>query len=187
MPWLGLRGYPGNSGARQRIFFRAAGEAQCAKLCANVGTGRQAGRPAGRAGRGDRPGRVVIQTYVPEHYAVQAAAAHDYDGFYAREIEYRRQLGNPPFSQLCRLIFSHRGEAFAAEEARRLRQTLDREIASRGLEGISVIGPAPAFITRRRGRYRWVLLLRGVRVQRLLEDTPLPRGWTVNVDPLGLA
>jgi len=142
---------------------------------------------AGRAGRGDRPGRVVIQTYAPEHYAVRAAAAHDYEGFYAREIEHRRKLGNPPFSQLCRLIFSHRGEAFAAEEARRLRQALDQEIASRGLEGISVIGPAPAFITRRRSRYRWVLLLRGVRVQRLLQNIALPRGWTVNVDPLGLA
>ena len=142
---------------------------------------------AGRAGRGRRPGRVVIQTYAPEHYAVQMAAAHDYEGFYTREIEYRRQLGNPPFSQLCRLVFSHHGEAFAAEEARRLRQLLDQEIASRGIEGISLVGPAPAFVTRRRGRYRWVLLLRGVRVQRLLQNIALPRGWTVNVDPLGLA
>ena len=109
---------------------------------------------AGRAGRGQRPGRVVIQTYTPEHYAVRMAAAHDYEGFYALEIEYRRQLGNPPFSQLCRLIFSHHGETFAAEEARRLRQALDQEIESRGIEGVSVIGPAPAFITRRRGLYR---------------------------------
>ena len=66
---------------------------------------------AGRAGRGTLGGQVIIQTYSPEHYAIQAAAGHDYTLFYKREIEYRRQLRNPPFSRLARLTYSHVNDA----------------------------------------------------------------------------
>ena len=62
---------------------------------------------AGRAGRGFKSGKVIIQTYSPEHYAIKAAAKHDYKLFYEQEIAYRRQLNNPPFSRLVSLIFTH--------------------------------------------------------------------------------
>ncbi len=142
---------------------------------------------AGRAGRGTRPGQVVIQTYAPEHYAVARAAAHDYDGFYEIEIAYRRRLDNPPFRQLCRLIFSHQSDAFCREEAQRLKNELEHRISTQGIEGIAVLGPAPAFLSRRRGRYRWQIMLRGTRITELLAPVTWPRGWTVNIDPLGLA
>jgi len=140
---------------------------------------------AGRAGRGLRPGQVVIQTFAPEHYAVQAAAAHYYRRFYQREIEYRRALGNPPFSQLACLTFVHKSEAACLKEAENLRQQLVREIQARGLV-VSVIGPAPAFFPRIRGRYRWQLTLKGSGLGDILRSLELPSNWIVDVDPVGL-
>jgi primosomal protein N' (replication factor Y) len=72
---------------------------------------------AGRAGRGTLGGKVIIQTYTPEHYAIQAAARHDYSSFYEREIDYRRQLRNPPFTRLACLIYSHTNDALCQREA----------------------------------------------------------------------
>lgn len=140
---------------------------------------------AGRAGRGARPGRVVIQSYAPEHYAVQAAARHDYGCFYRREIEYRRTLGNPPFGQLVRLTFVHTNDAICLREAENLRRRLVPEIQARGLS-IAVVGPAPAFITRVRGHYRWQLVLKGNAPAEILRRFELPRNWSVDVDPVGL-
>jgi len=142
---------------------------------------------SGRAGRGTHPGRVIIQTFSPEHYAVRTAAAQDYELFYEKEIAYRRLLHNPPFSGLTRLIFSHSNSDFCRQEAMRIKRVLHGEISARGSGAITVIGPAPAFIARLRGRYRWQLILRGERPQELLDKIDLPRGWTVNIDPLGLA
>jgi len=140
---------------------------------------------AGRSGRGERPGRAIIQTYAPEHYAVQAAAAHDYRGFYRREIEYRRMLGVPPFSQLVRLSFAQTKEKVCLREAEDLKARLLAEIQTRGLS-VTVIGPAPAFVARARGRYRWQLILKGNNSTEVLRGIDLPRGWIVDVDPVGV-
>jgi primosomal protein N' (replication factor Y) len=141
---------------------------------------------AGRAGRGTRGGKVIIQTYTPEHYAIRAAAQHDYASFYEQEIEYRRQLHNPPFSQLASLTYSHANEGLCQREAERMKRFLDQEIAAKGIAGIELIGPAPAFIHRLRGRFRWQLVLRGRELPGFLSPLPLPPGWTVDIDPVGL-
>jgi primosomal protein N' (replication factor Y) len=141
---------------------------------------------AGRAGRGAAGGRVIIQTFSPEHYAIQAAARHDYAAFYEQEITYRRQLNNPPFSQLARLVYAHTNDAACQREATRMKAVLTEEINTRGISGKSLIGPAPAYIHRRRGRYRWQLLVRGRDLSDFLTLVPFPQGWTIDIDPVSL-
>jgi primosomal protein N' (replication factor Y) len=141
---------------------------------------------AGRAGRGPRGGRVVIQTYSPEHYAVQAAAAHDYHTLYQREIEFRRRLGYPPFGRLARLIFAHTNERYSQERAAAMVRDLRGERDRRGLPNLDVLGPGPAFVPRLRGRWRWQVIVRGGDPAELLADVPLARGWTLDIDPVSL-
>jgi primosomal protein N' (replication factor Y) len=141
---------------------------------------------AGRAGRGTRGGQVIIQTYSPEHYTIQAAARHDYISFYSQEIEFRRQLHNPPFSRLACLVYSHTNDAIGQREAVRMARELAAEIASRGLDDLTLVGPAPAFIHRLRGKFRWQLVLRGSDPSALLTEIALPRGWSVDIDPVSL-
>ncbi len=141
---------------------------------------------AGRAGRGPLGGQVIIQTYSPEHYAIQAASRHDYALFYKQEIEYRRQLQNPPFSQLASLIYTHTNDTVCQREAERIKRLLAEQIDSPGIADISIIGPAPAFIHRLRGRFRWQLILRGLNLSAFLDEIPFPKGWTMDIDPVGL-
>ena len=141
---------------------------------------------AGRAGRGAGGGQVIIQTFSPEHYAVRAAAEHDYEAFFEREIAYRRQLHNPPFNRLALLVYSHTTNSVGRREAERVKKMLVGEIDSRGIGGISLIGPAPAFRQRLRGRFRWQLILRGSGLSAFLSEIPFPIGWTVDIDPVSL-
>ena len=141
---------------------------------------------AGRAGRGAMGGRVIIQTFFPQHYSIQAALRHDYVSFYRQEIAYRRQLHNPPFSRIIRLTYSHINEAACHKQADELKRLLAIEMDAGGIGGISLIGPAPAFVPRLRGRYRWQLILRGKDLAALLSRIDIPQGWAVDVDPLGL-
>ena len=155
--------------------FRA-GERAFALLC----------QVCGRAGRGEQPGRAVIQTYQPDHYAIAAAAAQDYETFYQTEIEARRQQGNPPFNQLAQIVcadLSVRAVQQTLEElAGRLRYSIDRQ----GRGDVEVIGPTPCQPERVRGRYRWRLLLRGRRLWQFLDGEPIPRNCRVIVDPVRL-
>ncbi len=141
---------------------------------------------AGRAGRGSRWGQVIIQTYVPEHYAIQAAARHDYTLFYKQELAHRRQLHNPPFTQLARLVFSHTNNSLAQRQAERLKKVIITERDTRGIADLSLIGPAPAFIHRQRGRFRWQIILRGAELSSFLAEIPFPQGWVVDIDPITL-
>ncbi len=140
---------------------------------------------AGRAGRGALPGRVVVQTYTPDNYAIAAGARHDYASFYRQEIEMRRTHGQPPFARLVSLVYSHANAAACRGAAEKM---FDRLSEKKGHEGAAVelIGPAPTFFGRIRGRYRWQIVLRGVDPSRLLADLSLPQGWVVNVDPMSL-
>ena len=142
---------------------------------------------AGRAGRGILGGQVIIQTYSPEHYAVQAAAKHGYVLFYDREINYRRQLHNPPFTRLVSLVYSHTNDALCQRETERMKRLLVEERDSKGIADISLIGPAPAFIHRLRGRFRWQLILRGSEPAAFLSQITFPQGWAIDIDPVGLA
>jgi len=126
---------------------------------------------AGRAGRGKEPGRVIIQTYAPDHYIFQHVMAHDYKGFFASEMEFRSALNYPPFSRLVHLrLEGPRAQEVEAKakmlgEGLRARQKRDCRI----LEEIEILGPAPAPITKLRSRYRWEILLKGKRGPLLLE------------------
>jgi primosomal protein N' (replication factor Y) len=141
---------------------------------------------AGRAGRGTKVGKVIIQTYSPDNYIIQAAAKHDYLGFYHREIDYRHSYNYPPFSQLVRLVYSHTDEDSCRHEAERVHRSILDEKAREGLTNLDVIGPVPAFAFRARGRYRWQLFLRGPDSTQILSRLVLPRGWTIDVDPVGM-
>jgi primosomal protein N' (replication factor Y) len=139
---------------------------------------------AGRSGRGLLGGRVILQTYHPDHYAVQYAAAHDYEGFAARELAFRRRTGYPPAMRLARLLTTHpdrrRVEARANELAAQIRIKLMEE----DLPESDLIGPAPAFFARLRGRYRWQLLLRSLDPAAFLREIEIPAGWRVDIDPM---
>lgn len=142
---------------------------------------------AGRAGRGILGGKVIIQTFYPNHYAIQAALKHDYISFYHKEITYRRQLHNPPFSQIVRLIFSHTNDARCYRETERMKRFLTAEIDATGISGIILLGPLPAFVQRLRGKFRWQLIMRGFELSSFLSQLDIPQGWVVDVDPIGLA
>ena len=141
---------------------------------------------AGRAGRGPRGGRVIIQTYTPENHAIQSVRRHDYDSMYEREIEFRRNLGYPPFGRLVRLTYAHTGAAYSQEQAAAMARRLTQERDRLGLPNLDVLGPVPAFVPRVRGRWRWNLVLRGADPVALIRDLQFPRGWTVDVDPVSL-
>jgi primosomal protein N' (replication factor Y) len=108
---------------------------------------------AGRAGRGPKGGEVLIQTYHPEHYAIQAAVAQDYSKFYGQELRFREELGYPPFSQLIQLIVEDSSPARADERAEQLKASL----AGFG----EVLGPVRGPRARIRGRYQRLLLVKG--------------------------
>ena len=141
---------------------------------------------AGRAGRGERPGRVVVQTYAPGHYAVQLAAAHDYRGFYRREVAFRQAQGYPPFGRLARFVYSGSDEQRCWREAGRLRRVLQDRIDALGDPELRLIGPAPCYAQRVRGRYRWQLIARGETFDGLLDGLVLAPGWIIDVDPVSL-
>ena len=139
---------------------------------------------SGRAGRGLLGGRVVLQTYQPEHYAIRAAAGHDYQAFYDQEIRYRRELGYPPFRRLARLLVQHPSNERAQGEAERLARVLRAQIA-RSDQQADLIGPAPCFFAKVRGEYRWQVIVRGSDPAALIPED-LPEGWAVDVDPVSL-
>ena len=141
---------------------------------------------AGIAGRGQSGGEVIIQTYNPEHYTVQAAARHDYKGFYEQEINSRRQLQEPPFVQLATLTFVHANDNRCREEAEKTAKRIMEERNARGVPDLSLIGPAPAFIHRLRGRYHWQIILRGSELSSFLKNIPFQQGWMIDIDPVGL-
>lgn len=141
---------------------------------------------AGRAGRGALPGRVIVQTYQPEHPAIQAAAQHDYAAFAQGELALRHEHGYPPYTRLVRLEFAASNATHARQETEQLRKLLIERIALLGLYGVDVIGPTPPYFARQRGKWRWQLLVRGQAPLRLLRDLRLPLGWRVDVDPVSL-
>jgi primosomal protein N' (replication factor Y) len=110
---------------------------------------------SGRAGRGKRPGKVVVQTYRPRHYAVRLAAEHDYDAFYQEEIEQRRAAGYPPFRRMANIMVESE-DALEAEKASAFIHRLIREDRERlAYAGVEILGPTPALVRRVRKKYRW--------------------------------
>jgi primosomal protein N' (replication factor Y) len=150
---------------------------------------------AGRSGRGERGGRVVVQTSTPDHPAIVAAVHHDYESFVNQELPVRGALGYPPVGSLVRIVFRGPAEETVAAWAGHVATRLREEVAGGGapMATIRVLGPAPAPIARLRDRYRWHLqvhgsdgaLLRALvhRVSAALQ-TPAGVAWIVDVDPV---
>ncbi len=139
---------------------------------------------AGRAGRSPLGGRVFVQTYMPDHYAIRAASHHDYRSFLQKELAFRRQQGYPPFGRLVRLVYADDDYARARQQAQEVALLLDNTIRQLGLPATRVIGPAPCPLRRLRGQYRWQILIRAQDPYPLLNNAPIPRGWRVDVDPV---
>lgn len=144
---------------------------------------------AGRAGRGSLPGRVIVQTYTPHHYAIQAASRHDYEGFYRKEIAIRKELQLPPFTRLVQLLVRSLRESKASGMARQIAEECRRRFSSE----VQVLGPAPAPIPRLRRQYRWQVLLKAPKpdsiqekLANVLREMHSHRGCyvAVDVDPL---
>lgn len=146
---------------------------------------------AGRSGRREQPGEVIVQAYDPDHHAVRAACEHDFETFARAELAYRRTLHYPPYSALAILLFRDR----AFERARERGATVAAELRRLGLQGLQVLGPAPAPLERLRGEYRVQILIKGERrdvirqalgaATEILEKLKLrPDSVTVDVDPV---
>jgi len=140
---------------------------------------------AGRAGRSLLGGKVVLQTYQPEHYAIQAAAGHDYNRFYRQELDYRRQLGYPPFSRFVRLEYRHKTSEAAQAAAEAMAGQLRTWLESEDRRATELIGPAPCFFSRENGLYRWQIVLRGPDPASLLRGRSIGE-WRIEVDPPSL-
>ena len=138
---------------------------------------------AGRAGRGDARGRVFVQTYNPDHYAIQAGSNQDYLEMYEQEIESRRRLGYPPFNQLAHIVYRNSDDEACQRQATAIADELKRRAAAQGRTDIEIAGPAPGLPPRLRGRHRWRLLLRGRNLPEFLDDVDFPTGCTVDIDP----
>ena len=136
----------------------------------------------GRAGRGDRPGRAILQTYQPDHPVIRAVAVADGSGFYAAELELRRRFGSPPFGSLIKLTVALPEREAAEREGVAMAERL-RERAAGG--ATTVIGPAPAYIARRNDRWRFHVIIRGEDPGGVLGGDPGPP-WSVDVDPESL-
>jgi primosomal protein N' (replication factor Y) len=149
---------------------------------------------AGRAGRGDLPGRVLIQTYHPQHYALRHACAQDYRGFYDEEIRHRRNHGYPPFVALALMLIRHKDPARAKTIAHELRNAL---VKANGGHTCRILGPAPAPFARLRGEHRVQLLVkaRSRKQMRAVIDAGMKefeagghdlRSVTLEVDPVSM-
>ncbi len=150
---------------------------------------------AGRAGRREKRGNVIIQTYSPTHPAVIAASHHDYQSFYTSELKERQDFGYPPFSSILKLTFTHRDKGVCFRTASHLHELLvklrdDVQALSKSLHET---GPklstslAPAAIPRLHSQYRWNLFLEGDGWDKILRGIQLERGWKIDRDPINMS
>ena len=137
---------------------------------------------AGRAGRGDRPGHVYVQTYSPTHPAITTAASHNYHEFVATELAERSALRYPPFTYLLHLETNQTSSVAAQRQATELAQQLRR------VRGLEIIGPAPAFLETIANHYRWTITVKSPRRPPLVEIAQQLAGtsWIVDLDPINL-
>lgn len=147
---------------------------------------------AGRSGRGSEPGRVVVQSYDPENPCFRRARNHDYDGFYKDELPLRKEVAYPPFTRIALIRIDGNSEEQVVKAITAMRRVGER--VSKG--GITILGPAPAFLARLKGRHRWQMLIKGRGVKQLHAllsevkaafDRKRFRGvaLTIDVDPAG--
>jgi primosomal protein N' (replication factor Y) len=142
---------------------------------------------AGRSGRSVRGGQVIFQTYRPAEPSIRYAARHDFESFYRSEIAFRRAHNYPPFRRLVRLeMVTDSAGPSALERAASVADALRAKIADLGVAEADVIGPAPCFFQRVRGKYRWQVVLRAEDPYEILHQATMGPGWRVDVDPVSL-
>jgi primosomal protein N' (replication factor Y) len=148
---------------------------------------------SGRAGRGELPGQVIVQTYHPEHYAIQCAAQHDFAGFVERELRFRRAMHYPPYAALANVLL----QSQRLEEAAGWASTLGRWCQQTTLKHVRVLGPATAPIAKIKRIYRFHLVMKGESRRALqqalrallahAEEAGIPRAnLIIDVDPMSL-
>ncbi|MDD5449002.1 MAG: primosomal protein N' [Candidatus Omnitrophica bacterium] len=144
---------------------------------------------AGRAGRGEAPAEVIIQSYAPDNYAVVAASRHDYEAFYEKEVPTRRFLGFPPYNRLIKFTFR------AGKEEKAKKAASDFAARIRGIKVFKVLGPVPSPLIKVRGSYRWNVFLKfrtdkdfSLQLRPLVAEFKKGRGayMTVDVDPINM-
>ncbi len=138
---------------------------------------------AGRAGRGDEPGKVIFQTFNPLHFCIDTASHHDYHEFYAAEIDARRRYHYPPFRQFIKLTYRHENRHRCQNEALLLYEKIQLWIERLGMEDADIVGPAPALTERVRNKYQWQMIVRGLDLYRLLRVIDAPE-WDIDIDPV---
>ncbi len=138
---------------------------------------------AGRAGRGLLGGRVILQTYQPEHDAIQAASHHDYDQFYAKEIVFRREMGYPPYRRIVRVLCTNTNIHKAQDEAQRVADWLQKRVTEQNRTTTEVFGPTPCFFSRVNRLYRWQVIVQGPQPAAIFDGFGMIPGRHVIVDP----
>ncbi len=138
---------------------------------------------AGRAGRKKDQGLVIIQTYNPENPAILASQNHDFN---LKEIDLREKLNYPPFCQIIRLVYTNSNESKVQKEA----EVLCSKLKAQGSRVI-ILGPAPCFLAKIRGKYRWQILIKLPKNQRTEKQKNsllnlVPKGWSIDVDPISM-
>lgn len=140
---------------------------------------------AGRAGRSPLGGQVILQTFQPEHYVIQAAAKHDYLGFYRQELDFCKRLDYPPFTQVARLEYRHHDQVKAESAARQFAVRLQDWLDEEGRRKTSIIGPTPCFFSRMGGQYRWQIVLKGTNPAAVLKGRNMG-DWRIEINPPSL-
>ncbi len=147
---------------------------------------------AGRAGRSALGGKVILQTFHPDHYAIQRAAGHDFSGFEKVELAQRKELGYPPYSRMVRVLFRHHESERVAQTAADAAEHFTHWMRQEGMQSTSMIGPTPCYFQRVAGDYRWQIVLTGPNPLELFQKHPL-KEWQssgirtdIIVDPLQL-
>jgi primosomal protein N' (replication factor Y) len=152
---------------------------------------------AGRTGRGDKRGEVIIQTFNPEHYSITSACNHDFLSFYRQELKFRKELSYPPFSHLVAFRIEGKNGERVRGHAFHLGQMTEEALRKLGYQNeIEILGPAPAPWVKLKGRYRYQMLCKGKRrkplhalVDKLLQEKSLQSidkdlRWNIDIDPL---
>jgi len=138
----------------------------------------------GRAGRGYRPGTAIIQTYQPDHPVISAVKNDDGDSFYAAELASRRLFKSPPFGEVIKLTVAVEDREAAERKASEMASALRNHVSEMNLD-CEVLGPVPAYVARRAGKWRFHVVLRGERPLGVLGGDP-GSPWSVDVDPESL-
>ncbi|MBS96590.1 MAG: primosomal protein N' [SAR202 cluster bacterium] len=138
----------------------------------------------GRSGRGEKPGKGIVQTYFPDNYVIDLASKQDFSSFYEVEAKFRQIHNLPPYSRIVKLVYSHFDPQRAQKEAERMKRELMQIRSKWDYWYIDISGPVPSFYNKLRGKYRWQIILRGPNPRDIINRVKISDNWIIDVDPL---